>query len=338
MGRPQAVHGQVDGLRCTGFAIVFAAGLGGSAVAFAAVLAAVIPPLLLASRSAQALQPEPSKFTISDVRNGLNFFVMRLSTIAFQHADILVLGVFAPPEVVAPYVIASRFAMILEAGQQIFAPAYTPRARHHLDVGRPELAAREYHVARTLGFIASAGAALGFMVLGEPLLAFFGDFGSAYGVLMVMCAGQVLLVGAGLHGVHMSMSGLLKMAMRIQLTGLLIYLILLLLLVPQAGPWGVAFAFLTAQIILAALGLWQLKLKSGIAPLGRFSSGCYLSAVLALIGAGLWPDARWAAIAILVITLIAAIWRDIGLIRSIITDGLGQIRRSKTSPPHREHS
>ena len=121
--------------------------------------------------------------------------------------------------------------MILEAGQQIFAPAYTPRARQHLDVGRPELAAREYYVARTLGFIASSGAALGFMVLGEPLLAFFGDFGSAYGVLMVMCAGQVLLVGAGLHSVHMSMSDLLKIAMRIQLAGLSIYLGLLLSLI-----------------------------------------------------------------------------------------------------------
>ena len=327
VGRPQAVHGYVDVLRCLGLAMVFFVGGGGWAVAFAAVIASVIPPLLLAKRVVKASIPQPANFSFSDAADGLQFFAMRLATIGFLHADILIMGVLAPPAVVAPYVVASRLALILEAGQQVFAPAYAPRVRRHIEGGTPELAAREYGVARTLAFFATSGAALVLLLFGEALLGFFGAFQAAYGVLLVMCMGQLILVGAGLHSIHLSMSDHLPIAAATQVGGLLLYLALLVFLIPAYGAMGAAVAFVIAQAVVAGVGLATLFQRCRISPFQTVPLICYFLAVSGIGIAGFWPEYRWEGGMLLLASLCITAYHARTLLGSVVIDGMGHIAR-----------
>ena len=328
VGRPQTIYGQVDGLRCLGFGLVFAVGAGAWAVALAAVVASILPPTIMAARTIGKSTPEPGDFELSDVWDGLYFFAMRFATIGFLHADILILGLFAPPEVLGPYVVASRFALILEAGLQIFAPAYTPRARRHIEAGAPSLAAREYGVSRTLGFLASGTAALCFMIVGQPLLNQFGAGDEAFNILLLLCAGQLLLVGAGLHAIHMSMSDHLRLATAIQLGCLLIFVSLLLLLVPKYAAFGAAISFVIAQALLAASGTLVLWRIAGIRAWNAVGLISYAAAVGALICAGLAPAYLGPAAVILLLSLGLLAVRELDLLKSILKESLAQLTGS----------
>lgn len=324
VGWPQAIHGQVDGLRCLGFLGTYLTGLGAAAVAAAAVIASIVPPVRMAMLQSRRVEPAPLSFTLRDVLDGLNFFCMRLAQLGFMHADILIIGVLAPPEVVAPYVIASRFALLLEAGQQIFVPAYTPRVRRYVEDGAPEKAAREYFVARLLAFLAASSGAFALWLIGRPLLGFFGDFETAYPVLLIMCAGQLMLVGAGMHSFHLSMSGHLTVATRTQLAGLLVYLGLLLLLVPTNDSLGAALAFFLAQMILAALGLLMLWRHCQIWPFKTPHFLGYLLVPTCLMVAALVPDLVWVGGLGVLGSIGLIIWSERALLRSVGQDGLLQ--------------
>ena len=111
VGEPQSLYGQIDALRCLGIFCVYLLGAQLEGVALAAVAAAIVPTLILAARAARRSIPEPGGLVLSDAKDGLRFFAIRMTTIGFMNADILILGLFASAEIVAPYVIASRFAL-----------------------------------------------------------------------------------------------------------------------------------------------------------------------------------------------------------------------------------
>ncbi len=320
VGRPQSIYGQVDGLRCAGLGVVFAMGLSAFAVAFAAVAATIVPPLLAALRSIGKTESEPSSFDWHDIIDGLNFFGLRCAEIGMRHADIIVLGFFAPPEAVASYVIASRLALILEAGQLVFAPAYAPRARQHVINNSHQQAKREYEVSRQLGLIASGTVVFFLVILGEPLLHVFSAGEEAYKVLLVVSAGQILLVGAGLHSAHLSMSGHLPLTMALQLSGLFIFVFLLFELVPTYGALGAATAFWVVNLFLALTGLGALWWTCRIAVLGLFNSASWLVLVISILVAGYNPEYSRVSAAFMLLALAALLVRERDLIKSVASD------------------
>lgn len=327
VGRPQAIYGQVDGLRCAGLGVVFAIGLNAFAVAFAAVVATIIPPLLAASRSIGKTTPEPSSFDWRDIIDGLNFFGLRCAEIGMRHADIIILGFFASPEAVAAYVIASRLALILEAGQLIFTPAYAPRARQHVINESHQQAKREYEVSRQLGLIASGTVVFILVILGEHLLQIFGAGDEAYQVLLVVSAGQILLVGAGLHSAHLSMSGHLPLTMALQLSGLFLFVFLLFSLAPTYGALGAATAFWIANLFLALTGLFALWWTCRISVMGLFNFVTWLALVLSILIAGYDPQYSRVSAVVILCSLMALLVRERHLIKSVISDILALVFR-----------
>ena len=330
VGRPQSIYGQVDGLRCAGFGLVFAMGLNGLAVAVAAVLATIIPPLRAALLSVDKTTPEPSSFDWYDIRDGLNFFGLRCAEIGMRHADIIVLGFFAPPGAVASYAIASRLALILEAGQLVFTPAYTPRARQHFVNNTHQRVKREYEVSRQLGLLASGTVALLLVLAGTFLLHIFSADNEAYRVLLILSAGQILFVGAGLHSAHLSMSGHLMTTTVLQLIGFLTFLTLLFVLVPSLGALGAATAFWIANLFLAVSGLGALWWTSRIAVHGFFNFATLLVLVVSLLVAGYNPELSGLSATFMSFALTVILVRERNLLRAILSDICGQAFRRQT--------
>lgn len=246
-----------------------------------------------------------------------------------RHADIIILGFFAPPAVVAPYVIASRLALVLEAGQLVFVPAYTPRARMHVVNSTSDLAEREYEVSRQLGLLASGFVAVGLVVAGKPLLALFGADSGAFSALAVLCAGQLLFVGSGMHILHLSMSGHLRLAMTLQLSGFFLFVALLFLLVPSDGAFGAALAFLAANLFFAAAGLWFLWRRLDFFTLGPVSVATLLVLVCLLVFTAVKPELRHVTACLMAVTLATMVFSERSLIWSIVKQVRTRIRPSR---------
>lgn len=326
-GRPQALQGEIDASRCAGFGLIYATGAGAWAVPIAAVAPYILSPLALALSHRRKAMPEPSTLSYADFKDGLRFFGIHVSSVGFLHLDIMAVGIVAEPAVLAAYVIASRFSLILEAGHHLFAAAYGPRARFHMSEGQPQLAAQEYTNARVLGFLAASSAAFGFMLFGQFMLELFGGFAGAFDILMLLCAGQIALVGAGLHAMHLSMAGHLTIAMRLQLSALALFIALLVVLTPSYGAYGAALAFLSAQIALATAGLVTLRILYGIWPFTIASLVGYGLSVGSLALAGLAPELLALAGGLLVTGIVITAISERGLILKILAEVLDQLRR-----------
>jgi O-antigen/teichoic acid export membrane protein len=248
-GLPQALWGLADATRCLAFAATFALGLGVSAVAASAIAAAMLPGMILTARARGRAKAAPDGLEWRDVGDGLQFFVQRISATAFIHVDVLILSVFAPSPVLAQYVIASRLAAILEAGHQVFAPAYAARARRHFDLNAPQDAWREYETARTLGLILTLAVIAVFLAFGQNILGLFGEFGVAFGPFAILLAGHLLNVAFGNHAMHLAMSRDLPFAAANRVFGLSVLIVLLFVLAPEHQAFGAATAFFVALLV-----------------------------------------------------------------------------------------
>ncbi|WP_316646603.1 lipopolysaccharide biosynthesis protein [Ovoidimarina sediminis] len=329
VGIPQTTGGMTDGSRCLGFAATFVFGLGAAAVAPAAVIAALLPAAVLAWRARGRTESEPGSFSLRDMRDGLQFFAIRLAQTGFHHLDIMVLAAFAPdPSLVAQYVVASRFAAIVEAGQQVFVPAYTPRARRHSAEGKAETVAREYGVARTLGILASGTAVLIFILIGRPLLDFFGEFGAAYDAFLILCAAYLLQVGFGLHSAHLSMVGELRLSTLSRLGSLVALAIFLLVLVPRLGQTGAALSLVLAHLVLGLSGIWILKARAGITALTPTNALVLAIGVSGLLMAALAAAPPWVAVAGMLVLLGTTAAQNTSLLTNVTGELLSLLRRS----------
>lgn len=263
-GWPQAIWGVSDTCRAAGFLAVFILGLGAPWVAVSAVLAAVLPVTLLSYRSRGRTADEPGDMSIRDLGDGIQFFLMRFSNMAMTHLDILVLGLLAPASSVAQYVVASRFAAILETGSHVFLPAYAARARRHIAEGTPALAWREYGTARSLGLLITLPLIGIFVLFSADLLSFFGEFGTAHASFLILICGHLLNVGFGSHSIHMSMTDDLPYATANRCAALAAFAILLAVLVPAYGDEGAALSFAAASLVYNLAGAVLLKWRQGL--------------------------------------------------------------------------
>lgn len=329
-GLPQMLWGLADVTRCAGFAAVFALGLGAPWVAVSALVAAALPIAVLTWTARGLTDPEPRELRLRDVRDGLQFFVIRFSAMAFIHLDVLVLSLFAPGPVVAQYVIASRLAAVLETGHQVFTPAYAARTRRHLDADDPSAALREYGIARTLGFFLTLPVIALFFATGPHLLALFGEFGTAFSPFAALLAGHLLNVGFGNHAIHLSMTRDLPFAAANRAFGLVLFLVLLLAMTPDNLGMGAATAFFVALAVYNWIGVALMKLRQGVWIAGAVPMAVTWGAAAAIWLAALDP-ARALLAALLVVGcavgLLVVEWRLVtrvlGEIRTILTHGGG---------------
>ena len=316
VGVAQVMTGLNDGVRSAAFGVCFLLGLGAGGIAAGAVVGALAPLFFLTFRAAGQTQPEPSGLGVADFTAGLQFLALRLSRMGLHHLDIIALGALGTTTGTAQYAVAARFAILVESGQSMFAPTFMPRARRHLSTGRMDLAEREYHVSRVIGFAGALSLSIGFALFGEPVLQLFGSFGVGFDAFMVLVAGNLLTVGFGMHSVFLSMTDHLGRSTANRVACVAIFAVLLWFLVPRFDAVGAALAFLIAQGTHDAVGVRIMKRRLGISAFDLADCITVLAActIFCLIGIELVP--RLAGIGLLLVLLAATALRH----REIMTD------------------
>jgi len=187
------------------------------------------------------------------VRTALPMAISEAAEVLFMNADILILGMFVEPELVAYYFAATRLAQVLTyipyGMSAVTAQRMAALAQSH---ERGQLQALINHTTLISGGLAVL-AALGMTVLAPYLLALFGsDYAEAAPWVAILAGGIAFacLLGPGEDTLNMlgqERAGLACIAM-----ALAVNLALNLLLVPSMGPVGAAWA---SAVALATRGL-----------------------------------------------------------------------------------
>ncbi|MEM6823872.1 MAG: hypothetical protein AAF566_02065 [Pseudomonadota bacterium] len=287
VGVSQTMQGLNDATRCTLFGITFAAGLGATGVAAGAILGAAAPAVFLAWRAMGQTRPEPATIGLSDIGDGIQFLIMRMSKMGLQHLGIIALGILGTTTGTAQFAVALRFATLIESGQTVFTPTFAPRVRRHLSLNQMDLAAREYRIARVTGFTAALGLALIFMVVGEPILRQFGDFGVSSEAFLVLIASYLMTVGAGMHSTFLAMTDQLGRSTATRVLSIAIFALGLWILVPQYDAFGAALAFMIATAVHETVGVIILMRYLGVRPCTLPEAAVVVTSCATLCGAGI---------------------------------------------------
>lgn len=327
VGVSQSMFGAVDIVRCGLFALCFVLGAAAGWIAVAAILAALVPILILSGWARGRTEDQPDAVGLKDAKDGLLFFVMRLATMGFEHFDIFIMGLLGTPQGTAQYVVATRFGALVQTAQVVFAPTFAPRVRRHLALGDMELADREYHVARVIGFAVALALGIVFLLGGQVLLGLFGEIGGGFRPFVMIVAVYTLSVGVGMHSVFLSMANNLPLATANRSGAALVFLLLLTVLIPRMDAMGAAWALFLASAMHDATGIALLKRRTGISALdlrGLALTGSTVATMVwvaafqgdVIVGAGI--------LAVLFFTTVVLEWI---LIRAVIRNVLDAICR-----------
>lgn len=320
VGVSQSMIGLNDGVRSCVFAITMLLGLGATGVAAGVIIGAAAPLIFLSVRACGRTMPEPRTLNFADLVAGLQFLAMRLSKMGLHQFDIIALGALGSATGTAQYVVAARFAILIESGQTMFGATFAPRVRRHLTTGRNDLAEREYHVSRVTGFTAALGACLVLVFIGRPLLQEFGDFGVNFDVFMVLVATNLITVGMGLHSTFLSMTDQLGRSTANRLVCLAIFGLCLWVLVPRYDAMGAAVSFLIATIIHEIAGVAILKRHVGIQALTAVEATVVAIAVATLCAIGIGAASQIHGGLILLAILLLSLSRERALLTAILRD------------------
>ncbi|MCV3273399.1 lipopolysaccharide biosynthesis protein [Roseobacter sinensis] len=320
VGTSAIMQGLTDGGRCLFFAAVFLAGLGPSAVAYAAVLAAALPIFALSSLAWGKSVHAPSDLRLRDIGAGFQFLVMRVSQMGLRQLDIIIVGMFATGLETAQYAIAARISALASVGHLAFSSTYMPRVRHHLATADQEAIKREFHGARLLAFVMTLLAAITFYVFGSFALGVFGNFTGGYPALLLLMAAQLLNASYGLQTEHLAMSGHLHVAAVIRGLTTFVFVIALLILVPGYSSVGAGVSALIAAVVFSVSGAWALRWRGGPAVLSVRLTGAAIASTCAMIAGALIPQVWGAALAVLCLCLIATLTAERSLLWRIARD------------------
>jgi O-antigen/teichoic acid export membrane protein len=192
--------------------------------------------------------------------------VLDASDVLFNNADILVLGMFAPPEIVAYYFAATRLAQILGyvpyGITAATAQKYSALAARQDRVGLQKLISS---VAVT-GTAVTTLAALVLWALAAPLLSLFGaDYQAAALVVPILCCGLIAVCAFGPGEDVLTMLGEERVCSAVFAFVLIANLGLNFLLIPLWGMIGAAVATSTALALRGALLAWFAHKRLGLA-------------------------------------------------------------------------
>jgi O-antigen/teichoic acid export membrane protein len=231
--------------------------VGGSQrwIVAAEILVGIIPILLfLFDRTRPRLTP-PTRVARADAIFGARLLVARVANEGIRRIDIFMLGALATALTVADYSIAARLVVALDLGRELLQPAFTARVGRFLALADRPAAAREYDLNRAVSLLFSLAFAGGMVLLAKPFLALFGDFASAFLPMMILIAGGLVNAAFGPNGQFLKIAGHATWLLNIRVAMLVVLILGNLVLIPEYGAVGAAFASMFA-ITLVNLLFW----------------------------------------------------------------------------------
>jgi O-antigen/teichoic acid export membrane protein len=198
-------------------------------------------------------------------RTALPIAVLDAAEVLFNNADILILGLLAPPEIVAFYFAATRLSQILSyvpyGISAATAQKYSALSARKDRAGLQDLVAS---VAIT-GTVATAIAGLMLSILAAPLLSLFGPgYETAGAVVPVLCVGLVAVSAFGPGEDVLTMLGEERVCSAVFAVALVTNLSLNFALIPIWGMMGAAVATAFALALKGMLLAWFAHKRLGL--------------------------------------------------------------------------
>jgi O-antigen/teichoic acid export membrane protein len=196
--------------------------------------------------------------------------ITRISQMAIQRMDIILIAAMRSPREAAIYTAATRFVALGQFGtqaiQQVLQPKFTALLANH-----------EFESLREVYQISAAWSMAVawpmYLVVGAAPLAYLGLFGPQYSangvpVVLLMALAMLFAVASGPADTLLLMSGRSALSLINSLTALVLDIVLCVVLIPRMGITGAALAWAVAVTIRCTLSLVQTRITMGIVSFG----------------------------------------------------------------------
>ena len=196
--------------------------------------------------------------------------VTRVSQMAIQRVDIILIAAMRSPTEAAIYTAATRFVALGQFGTQAIQQVLQPKFTGLLANGAYASLAGVY---RTSAAWSMALAWPMYVVVGSAPLAYLGLFGPQYAaegvaVVLFMSAAMMFGVASGPADTLLLMSGRSALSLANSLTALVLDIVLCVVLIPRMGMTGAALAWAVAVITRCTLAVVQTRLTMSIVSFG----------------------------------------------------------------------
>ena len=183
------------------------------------------------------------------------------------HADLIVLSNFVSPEEVAVYFAAAKTIALIALVH--FAVAAVANQRFAALNAAEDREALQGFIAQTSHwtFWPAVAAALGFVIMGKPLLWLFGlEFMAGYPVMMILALGFIARAAVGQAEQILNMTGHHRKTAAVLIFGLCLNVALNLAFVPIWGLYGAASATVITTAIQCILAAYFVRKTAGVWP------------------------------------------------------------------------
>jgi O-antigen/teichoic acid export membrane protein len=218
-----------------------------------------------------------------DVWYSLKLALTRGLSKTLKRADILMVGLLAAAEATAEYAVAAKIALLLLVGHSALNSILRPRLGRFLGKNEWGAVLREYDQSRTIALTSALFGTFCLVLLGEPILGLFGEYGGAYPVLIVLAANHVVHTSFGMCGGYLNIAGYAGWTLWTTVSLLLLNLALNYLLIPIYGAMGAAVATLISYALVNLVTIVAVYYLDG---LKLYSTG--MAVVAAIIVLPVW--------------------------------------------------
>jgi O-antigen/teichoic acid export membrane protein len=184
------------------------------------------------------------------------------------HADLIVLSAYVAPDQLAIYFAAAKTISLIAIVH--FAVTAVANQRFAGLAAAGDEAGMERFIRQTTHwtFWPALAAALGFVVMGKPLLWLFGEeFEAGYPIMLILACGLLIRAYVGLSEQILNMTGHHRKSAMVLIVGCGLNLVLNVALVPVLGLEGAAIATVISTFIQALFHAAFVKQATGVNPI-----------------------------------------------------------------------
>jgi O-antigen/teichoic acid export membrane protein len=196
--------------------------------------------------------------------------ITRISQVAIQRMDIILIAALRSPKEAAIYTAATRFVVLGQFGaqaiQQVVQPKFTALLAHHEDEALKDV----YQISTAWSMAISWPLYVG---VGAAPLVYLGLFGEEYAdnglpVVVLMSIAMLFAVATGPVDTLLLMAGRSGLSLANALLALAVDLVLCVVLIPPMGITGAAIAWAVAVTLRCTLALIQVRMTLSLVSFG----------------------------------------------------------------------
>lgn len=240
----------LNGLRVLFLAVIWMAALPETFAAWAYILSAIIPVLIVFYKYPVALNFKDMPLTLWDFKYVGKISMFQILNQPFRGLDVLLVGAFASAGAAADYTMATRLAQLLWIPKHAASQLQVPRMGALLDKQDHTQLMKEYDAMRSITLFMVLGACAFLLFFGQWVLSLFGNYAGAFSILLLLSAASIIRTGAGASGDIMSQSGHAGWSAIIAGLSMIITIGSCVFFVPVYGAYGAGAAVLLGTIAL----------------------------------------------------------------------------------------